>query len=115
MPRKAPSPTAVQAAPIAAHPAAAARPAIWRLAPLWVAAGLVAGVLIDYGQLCGKHGIWFLADDDDYVTMNKNVYNGLTRDNVIWAFTKSHSANWHPLTWLSLQLDCEINGTFEPN
>jgi len=30
---------------------------------------------------------------------------------VVWAFTTGHASNWHPLTWLSLQLDAQLFGT----
>jgi tetratricopeptide (TPR) repeat protein len=50
-------------------------------------------------------------DDNDYVTENPHVKAGLTLDGVIWAFTAGHSGNWHPLTWLSHMLDCELFGT----
>ncbi len=49
-------------------------------------------------------------DDNAYVTENTNVYNGITYKSVIWAFTKIYKINWHPLTWLSHMLDCEIYG-----
>jgi len=49
-------------------------------------------------------------DDDDYVYENPHVLNGLTADGVIWAFTTNRSAHWHPLTWLSLMLDCQLFG-----
>jgi Flp pilus assembly protein TadD len=49
-------------------------------------------------------------DDPDYFTSNPHVLNGLTAANVTWAFTTSHAANWHPLTWLSLMLDAELFG-----
>ena len=49
-------------------------------------------------------------DDDLYVYKNQHVLNGLTADGVIWAFTTNRSANWHPLTWLSLMLDCQLFG-----
>ena len=49
-------------------------------------------------------------DDDDYVTNNRVVKNGLTPAGVRWAFTTFHSANWHPLTWLSHMLDCQLFG-----
>lgn len=49
-------------------------------------------------------------DDSDYVTVNPHVQGGLTRENVVWAFTKGHSSNWHPLTWLSHMLDREMFG-----
>jgi tetratricopeptide (TPR) repeat protein len=48
-------------------------------------------------------------DDNDYVYENPHVLNGLTKDGVIWAFTTNRSANWHPLTWLSLMLDCQLS------
>jgi tetratricopeptide (TPR) repeat protein len=44
-------------------------------------------------------------DDDTYVTHNPNVKSGLSWQGVKWAFTTGHAANWHPLTWLSHQLD----------
>jgi len=50
-------------------------------------------------------------DDSDYVTDNANVKAGLTYDGIIWAFTTGHAANWHPLTWLSHMLDCQLFGT----
>ncbi len=49
-------------------------------------------------------------DDDDYVTGNQVVQNGLTWAGVEWAFTTAHASNWHPLTWLSHMLDCELFG-----
>ncbi len=49
-------------------------------------------------------------DDSDYVSANPQVLNGLTKDGVIWAFTTNRSANWHPLTWLSHMLDCQLFG-----
>ena len=52
---------------------------------------------------------FFNLDDPEYVTDNPHVWGGLTFPNIGWAFTTFHAANWHPLTWLSLQLDVEIN------
>ncbi len=49
-------------------------------------------------------------DDDDYVTANPHVLEGLTVPAVVWAFTAYHAANWHPLTWLSHALDCQLFG-----
>jgi len=49
-------------------------------------------------------------DDDDYVTSNRVVKNGLTPAGVHWAFTTFHAANWHPMTWLSHMLDCQLFG-----
>src|SRR5687768_7932783 len=53
-------------------------------------------------------------DDPIYVANNAIVQRGLTLDNVKWAFTTFHFSNWHPLTWLSYMLDCEILGVNAP-
>ncbi|HEY6303446.1 MAG TPA: tetratricopeptide repeat protein [Terriglobales bacterium] len=49
-------------------------------------------------------------DDVVYVTENPQVHAGLTWNTVIWAFHTSEAANWHPITWLSHALDCQIFG-----
>jgi len=53
-------------------------------------------------------------DDDAYVYNNPHVTHGLTGENVAWSFTAFHSCNWHPLTWLSHALDCQLYGTQHP-
>ncbi len=50
-------------------------------------------------------------DDSGYVRDNGHVLDGLTPEGVVWAFTTTAQANWHPLTWLSLQLDAELGGS----
>ncbi len=49
-------------------------------------------------------------DDPNYVTQNIHVQTGLTWENVRWAFTTGHAANWHPLTWLTHMLDWKLYG-----
>jgi hypothetical protein len=49
-------------------------------------------------------------DDPVYITNNNHVKAGLTFEGVRWAFTTFHSANWHPITWLSHMLDVEVFG-----
>jgi len=49
-------------------------------------------------------------DDSIYVYENPVVKKGLTPRGAAWAFTTFSSANWHPLTWLSLMLDCQLFG-----
>ncbi|MDO8588879.1 MAG: tetratricopeptide repeat protein [Armatimonadota bacterium] len=49
-------------------------------------------------------------DDEDYITHNQHVAPGLTISGIVWAFTSAHSSNWHPLTWLSHMLDCQLYG-----
>lgn len=47
-------------------------------------------------------------DDTLYVTQNAKVQAGLTSDTVRWAFTTYHVGTWHPVTWLSHALDCQL-------
>ena len=71
---------------------------------------LLAGlVLVAYS------GVWnypFIhLDDGVYVTNNTRVKLGLSWDNFKWALTNLEVANnWHPVTWLSHMLDCQLYG-----
>ena len=47
-------------------------------------------------------------DDNVYLSENLHVKPGLTWEGVGWAFTSGHASNWHPLTWLSHMLDCQL-------
>ncbi len=47
-------------------------------------------------------------DDGAYITKNPEVLGGLTAGGLRFAFGEFHSANWHPLTWLSHMLDVEL-------
>ena len=47
-------------------------------------------------------------DDDKYVTENHHLHKGLTGESVIWTFTATEAANWHPLTWLSHMVDVQL-------
>jgi tetratricopeptide (TPR) repeat protein len=49
-------------------------------------------------------------DDSAYVTSNLNVSSGLTWSGVVWAFRNFHSSNWHPVTWISHMVDCQLYG-----
>jgi hypothetical protein len=49
-------------------------------------------------------------DDGSYVTANIHVRSGLKLANVAWAFTTFEQFNWHPVTWLSHMLDCQLFG-----
>ena len=74
------------------------------LVPLALA-GLVACVYWGIG------GHEFVAYDDGlFVTENAVVQRGLTLDGVRWALTTLHSANWHPVTWISHMLDVQLFG-----
>ncbi len=69
---------------------------------------LIFAIIVAYGQVRNFDFIDF--DDGLYVAENRHVQEGLTLEGLIWAFTTFHSANWHPLTWLSHMLDCELYG-----
>lgn len=49
-------------------------------------------------------------DDNGYVTDNAHVRAGLTWETVKWSFTSFDEGNWHPVTWLSHALDCQLFG-----
>ena len=73
-----------------------------------VCAAIAAVTVIAYAPSL-SHG-FILFDDPGYVTKNRHVLDGLTADGVRWACTTLTESNWHPLTWLSLQLDASVWG-----
>jgi tetratricopeptide (TPR) repeat protein len=75
-----------------------------------LALALAVLALVAYAPVL-RGGYQFInADDDEYVTANPHVQAGLTGPSVWWALTAFHSHNWHPLTWMSLQLDWQLYG-----
>src|SRR5262245_60320591 len=57
-----------------------------------------------------RHHGFINFDDPDYVGSNARVQAGLNAASIRWAFTQAHSSNWHPLTWMSHMLDCQLFG-----
>jgi hypothetical protein len=51
-------------------------------------------------------------DDPIYVTGNRHVQAGISRPGVAWAFLNLHGEHtyWHPVTWVSHMLDCQLFG-----
>lgn len=49
-------------------------------------------------------------DDTTYVTSNPQVQSGLSWATIRWSMTTMEATNWHPLTWLSHALDCQLFG-----
>jgi len=49
-------------------------------------------------------------DDQGYVVENSQVQQGLTLAAFRWALTATAATNWHPLTWMSHALDCQLFG-----
>ena len=92
-------------------PASVADPA--PLEARWKQPGLasVALVLLVWSVFGQTLGFAFTNyDDGDYVYDNPNVTNGISRQSVLWAFTHTHAANWHPLTWISHMADAQVFG-----
>jgi protein O-mannosyl-transferase len=76
---------------------------------LLVVAALLAGVLFVYGQTARHQFLNY--DDGTYVYNNDHVTSGLSARNFLWAFQLNELSQWHPLTWMSHQLDCQLFGT----
>ena len=73
-----------------------------------VSLGLIAVIIGAYIQVMNFDFVGY--DDELYVTNNLHVQKGISLEGIKWAFTTFHSANWHPITWLSHMLDCELYG-----
>lgn len=74
-----------------------------------VLVAVVAIILAVFWPVFGYEFVKY--DDDTYVTNNHHVNSGLSWQNIRWAFTSGYASNWHPLTWLSHMLDCQLFGT----
>ncbi|MCX6954304.1 MAG: tetratricopeptide repeat protein [Verrucomicrobia bacterium] len=74
----------------------------------WIAAGLFVGTLLLFARAIPHDFVNY--DDPDYVTANAHVRGGLSWENLKWAMTSGEASNWHPLTWLSHELDATLFG-----
>ena len=79
-----------------------------RLHPGWICLLLAGLTLAVYWPVRNHDFVNY--DDADYVTANAHVLAGLNWDTVRWALTSGAASNWHPLTWLSHALDCQLFG-----
>lgn len=64
--------------------------------------------IVIYWPVTGNQFVEY--DDHLYIVDNPNVASGLSWRGVQWAFTSLDLANWHPVTWLSHQLDVTVFG-----
>jgi tetratricopeptide (TPR) repeat protein len=80
----------------------------YRILLIYIALAMVT--IIAFEQVREHEFINF--DDVVYVTENSNVNKGLSGESFIWAFTtlRTKTGNWHPLTWLSHMVDCQLYG-----
>jgi len=73
-----------------------------------VALGLCALTLFVFFQ--AANFTFINLDDDKYVSDNPVIQKGLTVEGVKYAFTSFSYFYWHPVTWLSHMLDCQLFG-----
>src|SRR5215467_8141783 len=69
---------------------------------------LVIGTVLLYLPVHSHSFIYF--DDNVYILDNSRVNSGLTWDTLWWSVTSTEHANWHPITWVSHAVDCDIFG-----
>jgi len=75
----------------------------------WVLAlALAAATVAIYSPILRHPFVNF--DDQAYIVENGHVQAGLTLATLRWAATATEESNWHPLTWISHALDCELFG-----
>ncbi|HET9314213.1 MAG TPA: hypothetical protein VFQ51_01440, partial [Vicinamibacteria bacterium] len=80
---------------------------VWRR-PIVLAAALALVTLALYAPALGNGFVDY--DDGMYVYENPRIPMGLSRENVVWAFTTTDALNWHPVTWLSHLTDAQLFG-----
>jgi tetratricopeptide (TPR) repeat protein len=71
---------------------------------------LAITILLVYGQV--RHFDFVNFDDGWYVTENRYVRSGVTKESLEWSFSfeNKDKSYWHPLSWLSHMLDVELFG-----
>jgi protein O-mannosyl-transferase len=82
----------------------------WHTALL--AAALVVATCLVYAPV--RHYDFVEIDDPLYVRENPHLADGLSLENVRWAFTSEYAAYWIPLTWISYMGDVEVYGRVDP-
>ena len=69
---------------------------------------LIMAILVVYWPV--KDYPFVTLDDSGYVTQNRRVKAGWSKEGFNWAFTTTHHRHWHPLTWLSHMTDVQLFG-----
>jgi Flp pilus assembly protein TadD len=75
----------------------------------WIGCVLLLVTVLVYWP--ARNCAFFCIDDDLYVSRNPEVLPGVTFEGIRWALTTGHAGNWHPVTWISHMLDCQLYGT----
>ncbi len=73
---------------------------------------LVLLVVALYGQTANHK--FTVCDDNVYIYKTPMVVRGITWEGIQWAMGDAHAGNWHPLTWMSHMLDCQLFGQWDP-
>jgi Tfp pilus assembly protein PilF len=72
------------------------------------------GLILVLLTLLAYWGVWNCGfvdyDDNGYFYKNQHVFKGINVRDLVWAFTNGETANWHPVTWISLMLDATLFG-----
>ena len=77
---------------------------------IWLVLSVVLIALISFAFAPLRSAEFVNYDDPDYVSANPVVQQGLTKGGFEWAFKSAYSFNWHPLTWISHMVDCQLFG-----
>ena len=80
--------------------------------PVAISLLLVLATLAVYAQTLSFDYVEL--DDPDYVRDKAEVSGSIDAADVVWAFTTTDLANWHPLTWLSHMTDVALFGKQSP-
>ena len=91
-----------------AAPAAAPAAPPSKSTPIVLAVALALITIAIYAQVASHQ--YISLDDPGYILENAHVTTGLNAGNVRWALTSGYAANWHPLTWISHQIDVSLFG-----
>jgi Tfp pilus assembly protein PilF len=78
-----------------------------KLRTLLVCLALAAGTAILYAPVLGFEFINF--DDIEYIVNNYHIRH-FNWQSLAWCFQTTYASNWHPLTWMSHTLDCQLFG-----
>ena len=76
----------------------------------YICLSLILLTLVAYWEVKDNGFIKF--DDPQYITINPYVRSGVNYESIRWAFSTLHidAFYWHPITWLSHMLDCQLFG-----
>lgn len=77
---------------------------------LWIGVALAGLTVLAFAPVCTSAYAFINYDDPVYVSHNPQVQLGLSFQGVLWALTSFEHSNWHPLTWISLQMDYQLYG-----